>query len=240
MSRLDDLVRFYSLLDRLGALVGGPRLLADCHGRMGWPLRGVYFFFEDGETRSDSGVGKQRVVRVGTHALRAGSKAKLWSRLSQHRGVARTGGGNHRGSIFRLLVGASLMGRDPGSAVETWGVGNSAKRPVREAEHSTEVVVSRIIGAMPCLWIGIEDEPGPQSLRGLIERGAIALLSNSGKPPLDPASPAWLGRSCPRDRVVASDLWNQEHVAEAYDPGFLDALEELVERTPASGLDHGA
>jgi hypothetical protein len=63
---------------------------------MVWPKRGVYFFFETGESRSDSGSGP-RVVRVGTHALREGSRAKLWTRLSQHQGTITTGGGNHRG-----------------------------------------------------------------------------------------------------------------------------------------------
>lgn len=48
-----DLDRFYELLRRLEAVVGGTRTLAACDGRMGWPTRGVYFFFEPGETRPD-------------------------------------------------------------------------------------------------------------------------------------------------------------------------------------------
>ena len=55
MPRLDDLVRFYRLLETLERRIGGSRLLADCHGRMNWPQRGVYFFTEHGETRTDSG-----------------------------------------------------------------------------------------------------------------------------------------------------------------------------------------
>ena len=77
---------------------------------MEWPARGVYFFFEDGEARSTSGTGP-RVVRIGTHALTAKSSTTLWNRLAQHRGVVGTGGGNHRGSIFRLLVGEALLRR---------------------------------------------------------------------------------------------------------------------------------
>lgn len=68
MDRRDDLIRFYALIDRLREQGGGARRLADCSGRMNWPRRGVYFFFEDGEMRSDTGAGP-RVVRVGTHAL---------------------------------------------------------------------------------------------------------------------------------------------------------------------------
>lgn len=43
-----DLDRLYGLLDELGARLGGPRRLDTCHGRTGWPARGVYFFFEGG------------------------------------------------------------------------------------------------------------------------------------------------------------------------------------------------
>jgi hypothetical protein len=107
--RLQGLVTFYSLLDELGNKVGGARTLASCRGRMQWPARGVYFFHETGENRADTGEGS-RVVRVGTHALKEGRSTTLWDRLSAHRGKLRSGGGNHRGSIFRLIVGTALIG----------------------------------------------------------------------------------------------------------------------------------
>ena len=93
--RLQDLIRFYSILNPLEKTIGGARALADCRGRMKWPARGVYFFREAGENRSDTGEGP-RVVRVGTHALKAGGSTTLWGRLSTHRGQLRSGGGNHR------------------------------------------------------------------------------------------------------------------------------------------------
>ena len=223
-----DLIRFYDLLNTLEGHIGGPRHLTECNGRLTWPARGIYFFREQGENRSDSGSGP-RVVRVGTHALNAGSGTKLWGRLSQHRGTASSGGGNHRGSIFRLIVGKSLMSRDD-IACSTWGQGNSASREIREGERGLEQVVSREIGVMPFLWLDIGDEPSRSSLRGLIERNSIALLSNSHKEPLDPSSKDWLGRHCNRDRVVRSGLWNSNHVGEQYDPGFLDTLERLIEK----------
>ena len=111
MDRLSDLIRFYALLDSLDAKLGSKRTLAVCNGRMNWPTRGVYFFFEPGEERHDSG-GASRVVRVGTHALTTKSRTTLWNRLSQHKGVGKTGGGNHRGSIFRLIVGSALKRRE--------------------------------------------------------------------------------------------------------------------------------
>jgi len=131
---------------------------------MSWPTRGVYFFMEEGEARTDSGSGL-RIVRVGTHALHAGSRTRLWTRLAQHKGQREGGGGNHRGSIFRLLVGTSLVVQR-GYAFATWGKGNTASADIRADEIVLEREVSGIVGAMPFLWLAIEDEAGPGSLRG--------------------------------------------------------------------------
>lgn len=193
---------------------------------MTWPSRGVYFFREGGENRKDTGDGP-RIVPVGTHALKAGSSTKLWTRLSQHKGHSGTGSGNHRGSIFRLIVGSALCDRDS-HTYPTWGKGSTASREVRTGELVLECAVSQTIGDMPFLWLAMEDEPGPQSLRGFIERNSIALLSNYGKKPLDPPSESWLGRHSNRERVRNSGLWNSNHVDESYDPGFLDVLDRLV------------
>ena len=84
--RLADTRRFYDLLDRLEGRIGGRGMLSDCNGRMNWPNRGVYFFCEAGEVRSGSGAGL-RVVRVGTHGLKAGSRSTLWKRLAQQQGI---------------------------------------------------------------------------------------------------------------------------------------------------------
>ena len=226
--RLDDLQRFYAAIHSLEKKLGGARTLAACTGRMKWPRRGVYFFMENGELRSDSGTGP-RIVRVGTHALNAGSGTKLWTRLSQHRGQTGSGGGNHRGSIFRLIVGTAVIA---GGLHESpsWGKGNSAKGEVRAAEISLEREVSTVIRAMPFLWLSIDDDPGAESLRGYIERNSIALLSNYEKTPLDPPSQRWLGLSCDRLRVRQSGLWNSNHVEETYDSAFLIQLEQVVER----------
>ena len=157
-SRLTHLSRFYEILATLEKKTGSAQKLADCSGRMNWPKRGVYFFFEDGEKRSDTGNGP-RVVRVGTHALTLGSGTKLWTRLSQHRGQTKSGSGNHRGSIFRLIVGAALI-KKLGLNSSTWGVGSSANKTIREGEVGLERKVSEIIGNMRFLWLVIEDDPG--------------------------------------------------------------------------------
>jgi hypothetical protein len=110
MSRTDDLIRLYRILDGLEALSGGKRFLAQLAPSRTWPRRGVYFFFEPGEVRAGSGHG-QRLVRVGTHALGVGARSTLHQRLRQHAGKSSGFGGNHRRSIFRLLVGEALIAR---------------------------------------------------------------------------------------------------------------------------------
>lgn len=240
MSRLTDLLRFYEALQRLGQGLGGYRHLAHCQGRMGWPSRGVYFFFESEELRHESGEGS-RVTRVGTHALKEGSRSTLWERLSQHRGQAASRAGNHRGSIFRLLVGEALLLGDGAETLSSWGrggdPGEAAKRLgrtrewVKTEELPLERRVSERIGAMPFLWLDIDDSPGPGSLRGYIERNAIGLLSNHNKPALDAPSPGWLGFCCSRERVRLSGLWNNNHVEDDYDPEFLNVLDRLVSKT---------
>jgi hypothetical protein len=207
MDRLSDLQRFYDILDKLRERLHGSHLLEGCNGRMSWPGRGVYFFFESGEFRSDRSQ-RPRVVRVGTHALKAGSKSSLWQRLSQHRGTA-SRGGNHRGSIFRLLVGEALKGCGQYQSVVSWDIGNDASKAAAQlsisrqevglCEHPLEVAVSNYIRSMPFLWIGIDDEPGPVSDRGVIERNSIALLSNHCKAAIDPPSGKWLGGQCGRE-----------------------------------------
>ncbi|HIL98757.1 MAG TPA: hypothetical protein EYG51_23055 [Pseudomonadales bacterium] len=232
-NRLQQQVQFYNLLERLEQKEG-VRYLRNCHGRMEWPKRGIYFFMEDGEQRSDTGDGL-RIVRVGTHAISGSSKTTLWNRLSQHRGNQKSGGGNHRGSIFRLIVGTAILD-NLHIECDTWGKGSTAPRSVRDNEIEVEQLVSAYIGNMPFLWLDVGDQPGPNSQRGYIERNAIALLSNTGKPNLDSPSQSWLGHQCDRDRVKKSGLWNQNHTGEDYAPAFLDTLERLIDnlRVPAS------
>ena len=236
--RLAHTIRFYDLLDCLEDRVGGTRVLTECNGKMNWPQRGVYFFFESGESRAGSGAGC-RVVRIGTHALKLGSPSTLWTRLSQHRGPTRSGGGNHRGSIFRLLVGDALARRGDLPRPKSWGCGSNfgvaAKRfgldnaTIKQDEARLELRVSKRIGAMPFLWLNIGDAPGAGSQRAFIERNSIALLSaDEGEPSLDPPSPGWLGLYSNRENIRRSGLWNNHYVGEAYDPSFLGLLKDCI------------
>lgn len=117
-----------------------------------WPKRGVYFCRESGEQKFDTGV-DPRIVRVGTKAPKAAFGTELWTRPLQHKSQPATGSDNHRGSILRESASACLE-RD----------------------------VSRIIGNMPFAWLSIEDDAGPQSLRGYIERNSIRIRPGQRRP----------------------------------------------------------
>jgi hypothetical protein len=227
MSRREDLERFYALLESLRSRLGGPHLLMSCHGRLGWPKRGVYFFFEDGETRPGSLAA--RVVRVGTHAVSTGSKTKLWHRLRQHRGSGSKdgspGAGNHRGSIFRHHVGDALLraGRSPVDIKSTWSAKEVARHDVKALEEPLEQLVSETIGRMPFLWVEADDEPGPLSIRSVLERNSIGLLSGAESP-----SPGWLGHHASSQHVRQSGLWNIGYTGHVYEPGFLELLGQRI------------
>lgn len=222
---LNDL---YLLLADLREKQGGYRFLRSAHGRTDWPRHGVYFFFEPGEMREDGRT--PRVTRVGTHALTETSRTTLWDRLRQHRGTVgggNPGGGNHRGSIFRLHVGSALIRRDGWpEAAATWGDGSSAPREVRAQEVALERAVSEYIGAMPFLWLAVRDRNDRSSL----ERGAISLLSNLDREPIDPPSPAWLGHHADREAMKRSGLWNVHHADASPDPAVVRLVESALKR----------
>jgi hypothetical protein len=205
---------FYRLLAELARLAGGARRLRDC--RAGdCPSGGVYFFFEDGEVRSD---GSSRVVRVGTHALTPTSKATLRDRLRQHRGHLAgrdPGSGNHRASVFRRHVGAALIQRDgqPPGLLASRLDRHGPDAGWANQETAVEMAVSRHIGAMPVLWLSVRDP----SARGYLERNSIALTSQLAVGQ-DPPSPGWLGHHAIPRQIRQSGLWNVEHVTSPCDP----------------------
>ena len=230
--RWADVDEFYVAMTRLASCVGEPRRLAECTGKDPWPRLGVYFFFEDGELRAD---GSGRIVRVGTHALTAVSRTTLWGRLRQHRGNLSGRwplGGNHRASVFRRHVGAALIRRRqlPGALLSSWLDRHRPAGDRARQEAEIEVEVSRYLGAMPVLWLGV---PGPAD-RAYLERNSIALLSClTGCP--DTPSPAWLGHYAVPAEIRGSGLWNVEHVREDYDPRFLGLLSRLIDEQARTG-----
>ena len=174
-------------------------------------------------------------MRVGTHAIRSGADTTLWRRLRQHQGPQRVTA-RRRGSIFRTLVAIAIARKEnlplPSSwrtleAAPTLGMDNAA---VKAAEVDLECRVNSYIRMMPFLWVGVEDQPSPDSDRAYIERNAVALLGSHSTPnDCDRPSGQWLGHWSDRPRVRASGLWNNTHVGEDWDPAFLRVLERWVE-----------
>ena len=230
MERQGHLDRFYELLSELEDRLGGRRRLEECHGRMGWPRRGVYFFFEPEELREDRRA--SRVVRVGTHALKIGSRSTLWERLRQHKGY-RSGGGNHRGSIFRFHVGTAIREKEGWEKkFPKWEQRRGIGKAIRKQEFLLEKKVSKHIRLMSFLWLEVDKPPNSIMMRGYIEQNAIGLLSNYGKldtpEALDPPSSNWLGNHCSNDKVRNSGLWNSNHTDKGYQPNFLKTLEKYL------------
>ncbi len=224
MSRTRDINCFYEILGNLETKLSSNRMLSECDGKMDWFDQGVYFFFEKGETRDNINL---RVVRVGTHAVSQGSRTTLWSRLKAHKGI-RNLSGNHRGSVFRKLIGYSLIERDKLNFPH-WGEGINADKEIRLSEIDLERRVSTYIGNMPFLWLKAEDEASKDSIRSYIEVNSIALLSNYEKDPIDIKSSTWLGNHSGYEKIINSGLWNSDHVdKKTYHPSFLNKLNELV------------
>lgn len=218
-----DYSNFCDLISNLNHKQKGGFFLKNCTGKQQWVQKGLYIFL----SKNHHFKTMPRVTRVGTHAVSDGSKTTLWKRLSQHKGNANDGAGNHRGSIFRLLVGQALIARD-GLVYEHWGKGSNAPRNIRESEKYLEQYVSKEIGEMPFLFIEINDEASKNSMRSYIEKNSIGLVSAYNLANgFD--EPDWLGLYSNRERVRNSGMWNNNYVGEGYEAEFLDVLDEFIE-----------
>lgn len=223
----DTAAGFYQQIDRLYDGLSGGRRLGDCTGRQDWPNRGVYFLFEPGEFRTPPYTGL-RVVRVGTHAVSAGSANTFWKRLVNHRGTG-NGGGNHRGSVFRRHVGRALMNCNPELYdVPSWSATERPSGDALEIEQKLESAVSAFMSNLTVLWLSIDDEPSKDSDRSFIERNSIALLSGLA---YQTPSETWLGRHSDHERIRRSGLWNLDFVGGSVEPDFLIRLEKYVTAT---------
>ena len=236
MPRLEDLKRFYSLMDRLESNIGGRRTLGETRGGRHWPSKGVYFFFEDGERRTGSGKG-DRIVRVGSHAVSEGRTSDLWPRIRSHRGRLRSRNGGEplplRGSNFRKWVAIALFVRNSGGVFSGWpDITGMNLRDMwnlnQERQRRLESAIRAHMWPMELTFVPVDC----WKHRACIEQNAIGLLSEFGRGnPVDPPSSRWLGLEghLRSERINGSGLWNDEHVANGYDPQFLDMLARYVE-----------
>lgn len=70
--------------------------------------------------------------------------------------------------------------------------------------------------ALPFLWLAVDDPPRRESHRGIIERGAIGLLSRRVKPLADAPSADWLGLHAVAPEIRTSGVWKVNHVDQRY------------------------
>lgn len=108
MSRTDDLIRLYRILDKLEAQSGGKGFLINTLRKLG--REGVYFFFEPGRFARVAVTAK--AYRCRTHALGVGARSTLHQRLRQHAsGIIRRPPRWLIEVNLRVLIGEALIAR---------------------------------------------------------------------------------------------------------------------------------
>lgn len=219
--------QLYELLHRqIQAGIMAP--LSDVLERRDLPQKGVYIFCDKSEV-SKLRPGVPRVVRIGTHAVSAGSRSTLRSRLRTHIGSG-SGTGSHRSSIFRLHVGQSLIARNLLHAkYPHWGKGSTAPSEIRIPEHDLEREVSEYIGKLLVTTLPLVDDSGPNSGRAHIEKALVALFTEN-MDFLEESGPTWLGRLSSRPLLQSSGMWNVQHVGAALDMKSLKLAMNVLER----------
>lgn len=223
----EDIIGFYNRIYSLAENTGGILRFSECNGKMLWPKRGVYFIVDFHE-KSLLSNGRPRIVRIGTHAVSNGSKSTLWNRLKTHKGTV-DGGGNHRGSIFRLHVGNAIIKKE-GLSCDTWGVGQNAGKETKEKEQYLEKLVSEYIGQLGVIVLDVDDLPSSTSVRAYIEKNSIALISSLNFS-FNFSTSNWLGAFSPRNEIRDSCLWNINYIRSEYDPGFMRVFEEYADKS---------
>jgi hypothetical protein len=190
------------------------------------PMRGVYIFLDPAELNFRKEA--PRVVRIGTHAVSAGSQASLRGRLRSHLGPANEVG-NHRGSIFRLHVGRAMLESGPGHAsLASWGQGQDAGPEIKALEQAHEIMVSRYLRQLEVVLLAIDDEPSKDSMRARIEMQLIALFSDTMRP-IDRPTSEWLGLKSTVVPIRQSGLWNVRGVGGKYESSGVVSVVALLE-----------
>ena len=137
------------MLDELEENIGEHRRLRDCHGRMDWHKRGVYFFFKSGETRTVK-PSSSRVVRVG-------ASTRLWEKIRDHRRTLKPYGGYHCSSIFRLLIRDATCQRNPELILKSLEQEEPVSPEARKLKCPHETRVGEYLADMTLLLFSMPD-----------------------------------------------------------------------------------
>lgn len=224
LDRIDAVQVFYGIVEHMNATSAILPLREALQNPL--PDQGVYFFFDPTEeTHFSTQLG--RLVRVGTHAVSAGSRATLRDRLRAHLGTS-DGYGNHRSSVFRLHVGEAIIRRDGlRKRFPQWGNGQSSPVLVRERERPLEKKVSDVISKLYVASVKVADRAAKMSARSALERLTIALFTENYQPVESP-SPQWLGRHSAHDVISKTGLWNLREVGSKADFKVIETIRERL------------
>jgi len=158
------------------------------------PLKGIYFFYEDGEMCSHTG--KHRIVRVGIH----GERSSLRKRLMQHYRL------NREGSVFRKHLGSALLKKAGvvDNEIREW---NKKRRSLRWAEFKdTEREVSKLLRSKFFFRVVSVEDPNER------KRLEVKLIATLASCPSCKPSDSWLGQFAWNEKVKRSGLWNSNFV----------------------------
>jgi hypothetical protein len=225
-----DLERFYECINHLA---DGTKLIKFGQENMNVPEidKGVYFFLDEKEKSIIKNF--PRIVRIGTHAIRPPYERKLKDRLREHWGK-KDGGGEHRASIFRGYVGASIINNNKKKGYQKkypeWGIGTSAKRKIKDKEEALEIEVSKYIRNLYILALDIDKWED----RKFLETNTISFLSSGIVFEENPVSKNWLGNKCLfKNKKLDYQLWNITDCDEIFEnkEKYFKKLEFYVERT---------
>ena len=255
-----DVERLYEVIDTLRAKNGvwsletwPPKSAENNDGTWKKVNGGVYFFFEDGEKRR---TGADRVVRVGTHGVDRRSTATLEDRLQRHR-CGEYGKNGLYSSVFFCLIASALYNKDEMNNNSKYKLNSitdqnawNTENYVDESDKTNKADQNKIQKYqsltsdylkkhMTFTFIQVECEASSTNDRAVIERGAIALLSNINRSDSgcdDQPSVGWLGRravTAPghfRGTIQDSGLWNSHYVKNEPSPEDIARLFATLER----------
>ena len=247
-SRPTPLQELYRKISELQDKTDGPYYLSDCTGHQNWPERGIYIFLTKDSQPETYPQTEMSVARVGTVGVATGSSNSLWNRLRQHRGNTRghhEGGGNHRGSIFRLHVGRSIIEKENlHDKYPFWGQKHSQwpddveTKAVREMEHPLEKRVSDHIRSLPFLVLAVPGDAGPQSDRASIEKRLISTFSFYRRSHANLIDGDRLTNHSPKPEVYKTGMWNIDHVEGFSSPSVAKDLDKYIEMTEPVDTDN--
>ncbi len=202
------------------------------------PLRGIYFFYQEGEMWGHGGE-KLRIVRIGTHR---GSNFR--NRIAEHflindrkMSFDKSKPKPSDRSIFRKNIGRALLNKNNDPYLEIWEI-SFLRRANRvkfgdlrdiEKEKSLEKQITEILrDKFYFRFVIIESESERMGSKGL-ESKLIGTVSRCTK---CKPSANWLGNYSPKQEIRTSGLWLTQHLnAEEITEKDMIFIEDLIRKT---------